>query len=312
MAKTAPTTMPLNRTKLSRRIYNHRIYYLMLIPPIIGIFIFSYIPLYGISMAFQDFNFRDGYFGSPFVGLKHIIRYVTGANFTRLMKNTVILSLYGFVAGFLTNVIFALMINEMRNVKFRKVAQMISYLPHFISTVVIVSMLTQIFSYYGLANNALAALGLERFSFFNTAKSFRHMYVWSGIWSGVGYGSVLYVSALSSIDTALYEAAEIDGANRLQRIWHINLPGILPTMSIMLILGISGITNVGLEKTQLLQTNVNLSVSQNIAIYSYEVGIVKRQYSYSTAVTLFNSLINICFLLIGNQVSKRLTGTSLF
>lgn len=283
----------------------------MLVLPLIGLIIFHYIPLYGITMAFQDFNFRDGYFGSPFVGLKHFIRYVSSANFGRLITNTVVLSLYGLVVSFLTNVIFALMINEMRNTKFRKVVQMISYLPHFISTVVIVSMLTQLFSYYGFVNNALQALGLGRISFFNTAKSFRHMYVWSGVWSGVGYGSILYISALSAIDTALYEAAEIDGANRLQRIWHVNLPGILPTMSIMLILGISGIMNVGLEKTQLMQSNVNLSVSQNIAIYSYEVGIVKRQYSYSTAVSLFNSLVNICFLLVGNQVSKRLTGTSL-
>lgn len=301
-----------SKRKLLLRIRKHWLLYMMLVIPTVLFFVFNYIPMYGIIIAFEDYTFRGGYFGSDFVGLKHFIHYVSGANFGRLISNTIILSLYGWVVGFLSNVIFALMINEMRCEKYRKVVQMISYLPHFISTVVIVSMLYQLFSLRGLVNNIIELIGGKRISFFNTAGSFRHMYVWSDVWNGVGYGSVLYVSALSKVDTTLYESAQIDGANRLHKIWYIDLPSILPTMSIMLILGISNIMNVGLEKTQLMQTSVNLSVSQNIAIYTYDVGIVKRQYSYSTAVGLFNSLINIGMLFMGNVIAKRLTGTGLF
>jgi len=189
---------------------------------------------------------------------------------------------------------------------------MLSYLPYFISVVVIVSILNQVFSLHGLVNTFIQNMGFAPFSFFGKASTFRHMYVWSGVWSGMGYGSVIYIAALSKVDLELYEAAVIDGATKLQKILHIDIPTIMPTMTILLILSISQIMNVGFEKVYLMQSKINLSVSQVIATYVYQIGLISQQYSFSAAVGIFNSIINVILLVLANALARSLSETSLW
>lgn len=262
-------------------------------------------------MAFQDFSIRLGYFESPWVGLKHFQRFFQSSMFWQLIRNTVTLSIYSLVTEFLITIVLALIINEIQNKYLKKSLQMISYLPHFISTVIIVAILQQIFSMTGMVNQLIEILGLPPHSFF-TAKTFRHMYVWSGVWSSVGYGSVIYVAAMAKIDIQLYEAAVLDGANRLQKIWYIDIPGITPTMIVLLILRMGSIMGVGFEKVYLMQTDINIGVSQVISTYVYQVGLISQQYSFSAAVGIFNSVINVLFLLTANAFARKVSETSLW
>lgn len=297
---------------LGKQILKHRSYYILMLPAIIYVAIFCYGPMYGIQIAFQDFRPVLGYSGSPWVGLKHFINFFNGANFWRLIRNTLYLTTYSLVAGFPIPIILALLLNEI-NEKLRKPIQTILYAPHFISVVVMVGILNLVFSpSIGIVNNVIAALGGERIYFMTEPSAFRHLYVWSGIWQELGWNAVIYIAALSTVDESLHEAARIDGASRLQRIWYINIPTILPTIVILLIMKIGSMASIGYEKIYLLQNDLNVEVSEVISTYVYKRGIINTNYSFSTAVGLFNNLINILLLLLANFFAKKTTETSLF
>ena len=297
---------------LGKQILKHRSYYILMLPAIIYVAIFCYGPMYGIQIAFQDFRPVLGYSGSPWVGLKHFINFFNGANFWRLIRNTLYLTTYSLVAGFPIPIILALLLNVI-NEKLRKPIQTILYAPHFISVVVMVGILNLVFSpSIGIVNNVIAALGGERIYFMTEPSAFRHLYVWSGIWQELGWNAVIYIAALSTVDESLHEAARIDGASRLQRIWYINIPTILPTIVILLIMKIGSMASIGYEKIYLLQNDLNVEVSEVISTYVYKRGIINTNYSFSTAVGLFNNLINILLLLLANFFAKKTTETSLF
>ena len=287
--------------------------YIFALIPVIFVIIFSYLPMSGIIIAFKDFSIRKGIFGSPWAGLKYFEQLFDSPIFYTILKNTVILSVYSIAVGFPFPILLALAFNEVGSQKIKKTIQTITFAPYFISTVVVVGILMQIFSYrYGLANELFKLLGRDPVDFLGSYTFFRPAYVWSGVWQSAGYGSVIYIAALSSIDIALYEAAYLDGANRLQKIWYIDIPGIMPTIIITLILTTGGILNVGFEKVFLMQNPVNYGTSEIIATYVYKSGIQQAQFSFATAVGLFNSAVNCAILLLVNWIASRIGETSLF
>jgi putative aldouronate transport system permease protein len=287
--------------------------YLLLSPALIYFIIFNYVPMYGVIIAFKDYVPTASIIGSKWVGLKHFELFINSYHFWILIKNTVLISLYSLIFGFPLPIILALMLNEMRTGFYKKFIQTVTYAPHFISMVVIVSMMILFLSPdAGIINKFMGLFGTEPINFMGKASLFRLIYVASGIWQETGWASILFLAALAGIDYELHEAAIIDGANRLQRIWFINLPGIMPTIIIVLIFSVSGLMNVGFEKVYLMQNAMNLSVSEVISTYVYKRGIQNAQYSFSTAVGLFNSAINFVLLLIVNGMSRRFSETSLW
>lgn len=287
--------------------------YLLLLPAILYTAVFLYIPMYGVLMAFQDYSPVKGIIGSNFVGLKHFKKFFSTYMAKQIISNTVILSSYSLLASFPFPVILALMLNYCVNRRFGKIVQTVTYMPYFISVMVLVGMMNIFFSTnYGVVNTVLQALGIEPFSFMSSEKSFRHMYVWSGIWQGMGYSSVIYFAALSGIDPTLYEAAELDGASKLQRIRYIDLPSIMPTVIIMLIMSAGNLMSIGFEKAYLMQNDRNSGVSEIIATYVYKVGLIDARYSFSAAINLFNSAINFVILIVINKISRKLSDTSLW
>lgn len=287
--------------------------YLLLLPAILYTAVFLYIPMYGVLMAFQDYSPVKGIIGSNFVGLKHFKKFFSTYMAKQIISNTVILSGYSLLASFPFPVILALMLNYCVNRRFGKIVQTVTYMPYFISVMVLVGMMNIFFSTnYGVVNTVLQALGIEPFSFMSSEKSFRHMYVWSGIWQGMGYSSVIYFAALSGIDPTLYEAAELDGASKLQRICYIDLPSIMPTVIIMLIMSAGNLMSIGFEKAYLMQNDRNSGVSEIIATYVYKVGLIDARYSFSAAINLFNSAINFVILIVINKISRKLSDTSLW
>ena len=287
--------------------------YLLLLPAILYTAVFLYIPMYGVLMAFQDYSPVKGIIGSNFVGLKHFKKFFSTYMAKQIISNTVILSGYSLLASFPFPVILALMLNYCVNRRFGKIVQTVTYMPYFISVMVLVGMMNIFFSTnYGVVNTVLQALGIEPFSFMSSEKSFRHMYVWSGIWQGMGYSSVIYFAALSGIDPTLYEAAELDGASKLQRIRYIDLPSIMPTVIIMLIRSAGNLMSIGFEKAYLMQNDRNSGVSEIIATYVYKVGLIDARYSFSAAINLFNSAINFVILIVINKISRKLSDTSLW
>ena len=287
--------------------------YLLLLPAILYTAVFLYIPMYGVLMAFQDYSPVKGLMGSNFVGLKHFKKFFSTYMAKQIISNTVILSGYSLLASFPFPVILALMLNYCVNRRFGKIVQTVTYMPYFISVMVLVGMMNIFFSTnYGVVNTVLQALGIEPFSFMSSEKSFRHMYVWSGIWQGMGYSSVIYFAALSGIDPTLYEAAELDGASKLQRIRYIDLPSIMPTVIIMLIMSAGNLMSIGFEKAYLMQNDRNSGVSEIIATYVYKVGLIDARYSFSAAINLFNSAINFVILIVINKISRKLSDTSLW
>lgn len=287
-------------------------YYVLLLPAVIYLFIFNYIPIYGVQIAFRDFSARRGIWGSEWVGLEFFKKFVEYPNFSLIIKNTLTLGLYT-LATFPCAIVFALMLNEVQNRKFKKAVQMISYMPYFLSTVVVCSMITLFFNERtGVINALIEVLGGTRTDFMTKPQYFADIYVWSGVWQTLGWNSIIYIAALSSVPAELVEAAKVDGAGRLRVIWHVNLPCILPTIAIMLILACGNILNVGFEKTFLLQNSLNLSASQVISTYVYEIGLRGGQYSYSTAIGLFNNIINIILLFLVNSIVKKTTETGIW
>jgi putative aldouronate transport system permease protein len=286
--------------------------YILILPAVAAVFLFSYVPMYGIQIAFKDFRSSFGIWKSNWVGLKHFIHFVTFPGFLTILRNTINISLYS-IATFPCAVVLALLINEIDNQLFKKTVQMVSYAPHFISVVVLCAII-RIFlnTEFGIINNIVSLFGFERQNFLAIPEYFSSIYVWSGVWQNVGWGTIIYLAALSNVPIELIEAAKIDGANRLRIIWHINLPWILPTIITLLILRTGSVLSVGFEKIFLLQNPLNLDTSRVISTYVYEIGLLGGQFSYSAAIGLFNNIINIIIIVIVNQISKRISKVSLW
>ena len=292
---------------------NWRLYLLVLIP-LAYLIVFKYLPMYGVQIAFRDYTPARTFSTSPFVGLKHFNRFFTAPAFWSIIRNTISISLYSFLM-FPLPIVLALMLNYMPSQKFKKTVQMVSYAPHFISTVVMVGMILQFLdSRNGLINLILSVFGADPINFMALPGWFDHIYVWSGVWQGIGYSSIIYIAALSGVSPELHEAAIVDGASILKRMWHIDIPGILPTITILLIMQSGKILSVGYEKIYLMQNNLNTSVSEVISTYVYKQGINSNvpQYSYATAIGLFISVINVCILVTVNFITKKLSGSSLW
>lgn len=287
--------------------------YILILLPVTYIIIFNYLPMYGVQIAFKDFSFKKGIMGSPWVGFKYFITFFHSPMFGRVIKNSLTISLYSLLAEFPMPIILALALNEIRNGFFKRTVQLVTYAPHFISTVVMVSMVMTLLSpRIGIVNIILQSLGGKSIDFMADPNLFSTIYVWSGVWQNIGWDSIIYLAALSSIDSQLYDAVYIDGASRFQKIWHVDIPGILPTIIILLILSSAGIMSVGFEKIFLMQNNLNLRSSEVIDTYVYKVGLVNTDYSFSTAIGLFNSIISFTLLTIVNYISRKVGETSLW
>lgn len=290
--------------------------YLLLLLPLVYLVLFKYIPMMGIQIAFKKFKARDGIWGSAWVGFKNFDKFFGSYMFERVVGNTVKLSLYSLFAGFPLPIVFALLLNAMRTKRYRSFIENVAYMPHFISTVVMVGILMQVFdSRIGIFSRMYIFItgSSEAPSLFGSAAAFPHLYVWSGIWQGLGWDTVIYTAALSAVDPELHEAALIDGATRFQRLLHVDVPAIVPTITITLILRCGHIMGIGFDKVYLMQNNMNLKASEVIATYVYKQGLTGScDYSYSTAISLFNSLINLCLICLVNFVSRKVSETSLW
>lgn len=290
--------------------------YLFLIPSVVFIIIFAYIPMAGIQIAFKEYDFTKGIWGSNWIGFENFKRFFDSYQFSAILWNTISVSFYSLLASFPLPIIFALILNSYTSQKYKKLVQTISYMPHFISTVVIVGMLIQIFNPRTGAVGALYLFFTKSMisDAFGNPSAFQHLYVWSGIWQSIGWSSIIYIAALAGVDEELHEAAQIDGASRFQRVLNIDFPSILPTATIMLILAAGNIMNVGFEKVFLMQNSLNVSKSEVISTYVYKVGLTigSGDFSFATAIGLFNSLINFLLLITVNFAANKLSSTSLW
>lgn len=287
--------------------------YLFLLPATIHIVVFSYVPMYGIQIAFKDFFAFKGIEGSPWVGLKHFVTFFESPRFLSLLSNTLTISLYSLVAGFPMPIVLALLLNYTPKQGLKRFTQTVSYAPHFISIVVMAGMINVFLSpRSGFINTILGFFGSDPIFFMGNPAAFKHVYVWSGVWQSMGWSSIIYLAALSGVSPELHEAAIIDGANKLQRIWHIDIPTIMPTMVILLVMNFGSVMNVGYEKAFLLQNSLNINTSEIISTYTYKIGLQQAQYSYSTAIGLFNNVINLVLLVSVNKLAKVLSGSSLW
>lgn len=292
-------------------------YYVFMLLPLLYFAIFKFAPMVGIQIAFRHYTPRDGFWGSEWVGMENFKRFLSSYQFFRVFKNTFILSLYGFLANLFLPIFFAVVFNTIVLNRFKKITQTIVTLPHFISVVVLVGILMQ------LLNNRIGIYGIlyEQMygeyprDLFGNPKAFRHLYVWSSVWQNFGWNSIIYIATLSGVDPNLHEAAQIDGASRVQRIWHVDLPHLKPTIIILAVMGIGGIMSVGFEKALLMQNNLNLEYSELISTYVYRVGLsgeYTNDFSYATAIDLFNGILNLIFVLSANTVARKLSETSLW
>ena len=299
--------------RLWKNMKKNWILYVMIAPVAVYYIVFAYTPMYGILLAFKNYKVKLGILGSPWVGLDHFQRFFSAYNFKQLIGNTVGISVYSLIIGFPIPIVFALMLNYPPHHKLKKIVQMVSYAPYFISTVVICGMITIFMAPdTGILNVLRGFFGLESVNFLARPEWFKSIYVWTGVWQGMGWSSIIYISALAGVDYEMHEAAIVDGATKIQRMIHVDLPSIKPTILMLLILQMGSIMNVGFEKVYLLQNTLNKSAASVIATYVYEVGLINSDYGYSTAVGLFNSLINLALVVAANQLSKRFAGESLF
>lgn len=281
--------------------------------PVIYAFVFAYIPMGGIIVAFEKYSPRKGIFGSEWVGLKYFKQLFNTPSSRKIITNTLYLGVYSLVAGFPVPILLAILLNEMRSKKYKKFIQMVTYAPYFISTVVMVGMMMRMMDLRtGIINHALQAIGLGPINFFGNVNIFPSLYVWSGIWQGAGYSSVIYIAALSGVSQELQEAAIVDGANRLQRILNVDLPAIVPTIITMLIFNCASIMSIGFDKVYLMQNDLNINRSEVISTFVYKVGLTNGDFSFSTAAGLFQSLVSFILLVIVNKVCKVVTETSLW
>ncbi len=289
--------------------------YAILAIPLIWLLIFNYYPMYGVQIAFRRFSAVKGITGSDWVGFDYFVKFFESYNFRTILTNTLAISVYDLVLGFPFPIILALLLNNCLQPMYKKVAQIITYMPYFISTVVLVGIIIQFTSpKVGLVNYFITALGGQEIDFMGIPSYFRHIYVWTNIWQGTGWNAIIYLSALASVDTSLHEAALVDGANRFKRMIHIDLPGILPTIAILLTLRMGSIMNVGFEKAFLMQKPLNLRTSEIISTFVYKTGLASAapDFSYAAAIGLFNSVINLALISIVNYINSKINETSLW
>lgn len=299
--------------RVLQRFKRHWQFYMLVALPLLYIIIFKYVPMFGIVIAFKDYNLVEGIFGSPWVGFKYFQQLLDAPYFWDYLRNTLLISLYGLLVGFPAPIILALALNEIRNGIFKKSVQMVTYAPYFISTVIIVSILiVNLSPNVGLLSNIYRALGLEPVDFLGRSELFKSIYVYSDVWQNMGYGAIIYIAALSGVNPELYEAAKVDGATRLQKIRNIDIPSLIPVIVIMLILSLGQIMSLGFEKIYLMQNPLNQNTSEVISTYVYKVGLLGANFSFSTAIGLFNSVINFTLLIIVNFVAKKISSNSLW
>ena len=292
--------------QLKKDIYRARAIYLMILPVVVWFLLFQYWPMTWLSISFFDYNLYLGFVGSKFVGFQNFIKFFTGMDFWRLMRNVLLLNFYALLVGFPAPIIFALFLNEMRSAKVKKVIQTVSFLPYFISMVAFVSLVTEFLSpSTGLSADILKFFGKEPIYFLGDAKYFRTIIEFSGIWQTMGYSAIVYLSALTAVDVNLYEAAMVDGANRWNRLIHITIPCIMPTIVVMFILRIGSLINANFEKIYLFQNSANLEVSEVIQTWVYKRGMVKYDYSMGTTAGLFNGIVALILVVMANRLSKR-------
>lgn len=297
---------------LLRCVLRNWVLYLFLLPTLIYFLIFHYGPMYGVVIAFKNFSPVKGILGSPWVGLKHFFRLFNSYQFWPLMKSTLLLGIENLLITFPIPIVFALMLNQVREKKLKKIVQTVTYAPHFISVVVLVSILNIFCSpTNGLINILVRAFGGDTIMFLAEPRWFRTLYIISEVWQNTGWSSIIYLAALTGINVELYEAADMDGASRLRKIWHIDLPGIRETVVVMLIMAVGRFMSLGFEKAFLMQSATNIDASEIIATYVYKVGLVDAQYSFSTAVGLFNNIINIVLIILSNWAAKKATGSGI-
>lgn len=311
--KTATIPKQSFKTRLVKDLKRNKYIYLMLLPVVLYYVVFQYGPIYGLQIAFKDYSPALGFTGSPWIGFDHFISFFNSFYFWRLLRNTLLLSIYGLVFAFPAGIILALLLNEVRSSKFKRSVQTITYMPHFISLVVVVGMLVDFTARDGLINNLLGSwFEIDAISFLNQAEWFRTLYIGSGIWQNIGWSSIIYFAAMSNIDPSLYEASTIDGAGRWKQMWHITLPGIAPTIIILLILEIGKIMAVGTEKILLMYNPMTYETADVIGTYVYRKGILESNFSFSSAVSLFNSVIAFILLVIANKISGKVSETKLW
>lgn len=287
--------------------------WVLVAPALIYLIVFRYYPMYGATLAFREYDPWEGIMGSPWVGFRHFKMFFKSYMFVRVVSNTMLLSLFTLALGFPFPIILAILVNEVESHKFKKSVQMVTYLPYFISTVVMVTIITEaLHPRNGIITLMLSFAGIQTENMMGNADMFRTIYVLSGIWQHTGYSSIIYIAALAGVDPSLHEAAIVDGATKTQRIWHIDVPAILPTALILLVLNAGRIMNIGFEKTFLMQNDMNLRTSEVIATYVYKVGLIDANFSFATAVGLFNSVINLILLITMNRISRRISETSLW
>ena len=300
------------RSKWWKSIWQNWELYVLISPVIIYFIVFHYFPLYGLQIAFKDFIASKGILGSPWVGFKHFERFFDSYYFWRLIKNTVGIGVFTLAVSFPIPIIIALMLNEVKSLRYKKFVQTVIYAPHFLSTVVVVGMLLLFLKTDGLINQAVRLFGGTPIDFISEPGWFKSLYVFSDVWQTMGWSSIIYIAALAAVDPAQHEAAMIDGASRFQRIIHINIPAIMPTIVILFILNAGSVMAVGFEKVYLMQNQLNMSASDVISTFVYRSGILEAQYSFSAAVGLFNSIINFIMLIMVNQIAKKVNETSLW
>lgn len=301
------------RARWRRTLRRHWQLYLLVIPPLAYFAIFKYVPMSYLAIAFKRYNVVDGVWGSDWIGLENFDRFFRNPAFWTLIKNTLILSAYAVLASFPLPIMLALMLNEVRHRFFRKTVQLVTYAPYFISTVVIVSMMILMMApRLGIVSKTFGLFGISAPDLLGNPDYFRHIYVWSDVWQTTGYAAVIYLAALSAVDPGLYESAKVDGASRIRRIWHVDIPSIMPVAMIILILSVGNIMAIGFEKVYLLQNPLNLERSEIIATYVYKTGLLNADFSLATAIGLFNSVINLILLVLVNAIAKRVSGSGLW
>lgn len=309
----SPYAVQSKYARQRKKILRHWQLYLLVLAPVVYVIMFRYVPIFGSQIAFRDYKLNMGITGSTWVGLKHFIDFLGGNKFGLLMKNTLTLSFYNIGASFFPPIILALALNYAFNRHFGKTVQMVTYMPYFISTVLVVSIITRLLSLTGPVNNLISQLGGQKILFIGKPEYFRTIYVFSGIWQSTGYNAVVYLAALAAISPELHEAAIVDGANMWQRIYHVDIPGILPTAIILLIMACGRVLTIGYEKVLLLQNLENMSTSDIISTYVYRIGLSEgMQYSFSTAVGLFQSVVSLLLLTLVNWISRTVSETSLW
>lgn len=309
---TAVKTKPTLWQSIIREFKKHKWLYGMALPGILIVFIFNYVPMYGILIAFKDYKVTEGIMGSPWVGFQYFETFFSNPLAVRTIKNTFLLGLYNLLWSFPAPIILALLFNELKNQRFKKIIQTISYYPNFVSTVIIVGMLSTFCASDGLFNDIRGLFGLGPVNFMGEPQYFRTLFISSGIWQGVGYGTIIYLASLSGVDPTLYDVADIDGAGRFQKIWNITLPHLKPTIVILLIMAVGGTLNVDSNKILLMYSPATYETADVIGTYTYREGIQGAQFEYTTAVGLFQTVINFVFLVVTNWISRKLSDTSLF